>query len=74
MFSLISVSGCTDHFASTEEEAFSIARDAVAAFNIEPLQNTENYDDPVYDPDELLGIIPCKDQHTLDMYKVQTTC
>ena len=65
-----SVSGCTDHFAVDEQEAFAIARDVVAGFNIEPLSSSEDYDDPAYAADELLGIIPCKDQHTMDMYKV----
>ncbi len=67
---LFSVSGCTDYFAGTEEEAFEISRDAIAAFNIDLPCIPEDYDEPAFDIDDLKGIIPGQDQHTMDMYKV----
>lgn len=63
-------SGVTDHYAETEQEAFETGRDIVASFNVEPVSSPEGFDEPLYDPAELLGIIPHKDQHTMDMYKV----
>ena len=64
------VSGCTDHFSGTEQEAFETSRDIVPTFNIEPQQAPTDYSEPLYDPEELNGIIPDKDQHTMDMYQV----
>ncbi len=69
-FSTFSVSGCTDHFADTEEEGFKCGRDVVATFNIPETVEPEGYDEPVYDPNELLGLIPHAQQHTMDMHKV----
>ena len=64
------MSGCTDHFSGTEEEAFATSRDVVATFNIDPQDAPSDYSEPLYDPSELGGIIPNKDQHTMDMYQV----
>lgn len=64
------VSGCSDHYASTEPEAFTMVRDIVASLNLLPKSTPEPGDEPLYDPLELLGIIPDKDQHTMDPYKI----
>lgn len=70
LYVYFSVSGCTDYFTGTEQEAISISRDVVSAFNVNPPESPQNYDEPLYDPEEITGIIPNKDQHTMDMYQV----
>ena len=65
-----SISGCTDHYAATEEEGFECGRDVVATFNIPETIEPEGYEEPLYDPSELPGLIPQSQQHTMDMYKV----
>jgi 3-methylcrotonyl-CoA carboxylase beta subunit len=68
------LSGLTDHYAETEEEAFETGRDIVASFNVDPVVLPEQYDEPAFDPTELLGLIPPKDQHLMDMYQVNESC
>ncbi|ELT91631.1 hypothetical protein CAPTEDRAFT_181443 [Capitella teleta] len=65
-----SKSGLTDHYAETEEEAFETGRDIVASFNVDPVRLPEGYDEPAFDPEELIGLIPCSEQHFMDMYQV----
>ena len=66
-----SVSGCTDHYAATEAEAFTLGRDIVSSFNIKPNEEPTGYDEPLYSPDELPGLIPdMNEQHTMDCYQV----
>lgn len=64
------VSGCTDYMAQTEVEAFEIARSAVTAFNIHPVTDRNPYKEPVFDPEEILGIIPSTNDQALDMRKI----
>lgn len=66
------VSGCTDYFAKTEEEAFEMGRSSVAAFNIAPVCEQKPYKEPAFDPEEILGIIPSSAIHTMDMRKVRS--
>lgn len=66
-----SVSGCTDYFAQTEEEGFQIGRDTVAGFNLpDPMGPQLEPCDPLFDPEELDGLIPAKDQHNMDILQV----
>ena len=66
-----SVSGCTDHYAATEAEAFTLGRDIVSSFNIKPNEEPTGYDEPLYSPDELPGLIPdMNEQHKMDCYQV----
>lgn len=65
-----SISGCSDHYASTEPEAFTMVRDIVASINQLPAPMSESGDEPLYDPLELLGIIPAEGQHNMDPYKI----
>ena len=64
------MSGCTDHFSGTEEEAFHTSRDIVSTFNIDVMPSPEHYAEPLYDVEELAGIIPAQQQHTMDAYQV----
>ncbi|XP_074642210.1 methylcrotonoyl-CoA carboxylase beta chain, mitochondrial-like [Tubulanus polymorphus] len=66
-----SVSGCTDYYAETEDEAYKTTRDIVLTLNIpELLEPNKEAEDPVFDAAEIPGLIPIKDQHNMNMYKV----
>jgi len=65
-----SVSGCTDYYAETEQEAFQMGRASVAAFNFDPVVANPSVIEPVYNAEELLGIIPADNSGHLDMYQV----
>ncbi len=54
------ISGVSDYFAPDEMEAIRIARDVVGSWHWrkEGPGPTQSPEDPLYDPDELLGIIP----------------
>lgn len=68
--SACSVSGCTDYFAKTEEEAFEYGRATVEAFNIETIGNTKEFSEPLFDAIELLGIVPRDYRQPIDVHKV----
>ena len=63
-------SGCTDHFAATEEEAYETGRDIVATFNVDEPVEPSDYDEPVLDPAEMTGLIPTSEQYKMDPYQV----
>ena len=48
-----SVSGITDHFAGTEQESFSIARDVIASLNLSATPQLQDNDQPLYSSDGL---------------------
>ena len=52
------VSGLSDYLAEDELDGIRIAREIVANFNLKkpPTPQQPNFDEPLYDPDELLGI------------------
>lgn len=64
------VSGVTDYYAETEQEAFEFGRSSVAAFNIEPVSARGTFREPIYDADELLGIIPTSQDQVMNMHKI----
>ncbi|XP_061489378.1 methylcrotonoyl-CoA carboxylase beta chain, mitochondrial-like isoform X1 [Rhineura floridana] len=60
------ISGCVDHFASSEEEAYECVRNIISTFNYEiPTEETIEYDNPLYNADELLGLAPQDYRNTL---------
>ncbi|NXY81768.1 MCCB carboxylase, partial [Alcedo cyanopectus] len=60
------VSGCSDHFASSEEEAYEWIRNVVSTLNYQPLpEGDREHDSPLYSPDELLGLAPSSYRCTL---------
>ena len=70
-FLKFSVSGCTDYYAETEQEGFQMGRDAVAGFNLpDPLGPQLEPCEPIYDPGDLEGLIPARDQHLMDIHQV----
>ncbi|NXU59224.1 MCCB carboxylase, partial [Turnix velox] len=53
------VSGCSDHFASSEEEAYKCVRNLISTLNYEQLpEEMLEHDSPLYSCDELLGLAP----------------
>ncbi|XP_059709541.1 biotin-dependent 3-methylcrotonyl-coenzyme A carboxylase beta1 subunit-like [Haemorhous mexicanus] len=53
------VSGCSDHFAPSEEEAYECIRNVVCTLNCEPVPEQDREpDSPLYSPEELLGLAP----------------
>ncbi|XP_039623747.1 methylcrotonoyl-coenzyme A carboxylase 2 isoform X1 [Polypterus senegalus] len=62
------ISGCVDHFASNEHEAFQNARNVIATLNFElPSEITSEVQEPLYNSKELLGLAPRDYAHTLDV-------
>ncbi|XP_077189494.1 methylcrotonoyl-CoA carboxylase beta chain, mitochondrial-like isoform X5 [Paroedura picta] len=60
------VSGCVDHFASSEKEAYECVRNIFATLNYEiPAENILDYDSPLYNAKELLGLAPKDYNYTL---------
>jgi 3-methylcrotonyl-CoA carboxylase beta subunit len=53
-------SGVADHYAKTEQEALRIVRDIIENLNHERKQSPtqKNYEEPLYDAEELFGILP----------------
>uniref|UniRef100_UPI00398F047E biotin-dependent 3-methylcrotonyl-coenzyme A carboxylase beta1 subunit n=1 Tax=Pristiophorus japonicus TaxID=55135 RepID=UPI00398F047E len=62
------VSGCIDHFAATEEEAYVCVRNIIATLNLElPPNKTTDYEEPLYTTEELNGLAPRDYAHTLNI-------
>uniref|UniRef100_A0A8C5QIH8 methylcrotonoyl-CoA carboxylase n=1 Tax=Leptobrachium leishanense TaxID=445787 RepID=A0A8C5QIH8_9ANUR len=62
------VSGCVDHFAPTEDDAYSRARHIISAVNYDPVpEETTDYEEPLYDRHELPGLAPRDYSCTLDV-------
>lgn len=52
-------SGVADHFAKDEEEALSITRDIAEHLHLPCAHsNTQSYDEPLYPPEEIYGVLP----------------
>ncbi|XP_071421161.1 biotin-dependent 3-methylcrotonyl-coenzyme A carboxylase beta1 subunit-like isoform X2 [Pithys albifrons albifrons] len=53
------VSGCADHFAPSEEEAYECIRSVISTLNFQavPERDTQ-HEQPLYSPEELLGLAP----------------
>lgn len=65
-----SISGVADHLAHTEDEALLKTREIVASLGRPPWQATlksEHYEQPVYDPVELRGVLPVDSKQPLDI-------
>ncbi|XP_075792336.1 methylcrotonoyl-CoA carboxylase beta chain, mitochondrial-like isoform X2 [Pelodiscus sinensis] len=62
------VSGCIDHFASSEEAAYECVRNIILTLNYElPQEETLEYDEPLYGAEELLGLAPQGYRYTLPL-------
>lgn len=71
------VSGCVDHFAWDEKEAFDCTRNIISTLNFQLPEEEEDAskrdtgEEPRYDPEELLGLAPQSYSHSLDVKMVQ---
>lgn len=66
------VSGVVDHMAATEEEALSMARNVMAhlgrpAETSLGLSSSLSWEEPLYDPSELAGVVPVDSKKTFDV-------
>ncbi|XP_009907414.2 methylcrotonoyl-CoA carboxylase beta chain, mitochondrial [Dryobates pubescens] len=53
------VSGCSDHFAGSEEEAFTCIRNVISTLNYEAVpEQALEHEAPLYSSEELLGLAP----------------
>lgn len=66
------ISGLSDYFADDEHEAIRMGRDIVSHFNWRKLGYgpTKPATDPLYDPDEILGVIPADLRVPFDMKEI----
>lgn len=64
-------SGVCDHFAKDDSDALNITKDIVHHLNVkQPKQNTEAYQEPLYNPEELYGVIPEDSKHPFDIKEI----
>ncbi|XP_048395116.1 methylcrotonoyl-coenzyme A carboxylase 2 [Stegostoma tigrinum] len=62
------ISGCIDHFAATEEEAYECVRNIIATLNFDlPSNKISDFEEPAYAADELNGLAPRDYAHTLNV-------
>ncbi|KAK2835155.1 hypothetical protein Q5P01_015639 [Channa striata] len=72
------VSGCIDHFAWEEEEAFNCTRNIISTLNFQLPEDDEETtrkrkteeEEPLYSSEELLGLAPQSYGHSLDVKMV----
>ncbi|KAL2090096.1 hypothetical protein ACEWY4_014784 [Coilia grayii] len=64
------VSGCVDHFAAVEQDAYESARNIISTLNFELPEEDEGeaggVEEPLHSPDDLLGLAPKSYHHSLD--------
>ncbi|KAJ8408468.1 hypothetical protein AAFF_G00258820 [Aldrovandia affinis] len=62
------VSGCVDHFAAVEEEAYECARNIISTLNFElPDDEGLTAEEPLHPLEELKGLAPRSYSHSLDV-------
>ncbi len=71
------MSGCVDHFAWEEKEAFDYTRNIISTLNFqlpeeeEETMKREAEEEPLYSSEELLGLTPRSYNYSLDVKVVQ---
>ncbi|HUJ73882.1 MAG TPA: carboxyl transferase domain-containing protein, partial [bacterium] len=65
-------SGVVDHYARDDAEALQITRSIFCYLNRPPRQHLETQppEEPLYDPDDLLGILPAEVRIPFDVYEI----
>jgi acetyl-CoA carboxylase carboxyltransferase component len=65
-------SGVTDHLADDDKHALELCRSIVANFNIQqqPVCTLTTPEEPLYDPQELYGILPLTTRQPFDMREI----
>ncbi|KAM9324658.1 methylcrotonoyl-CoA carboxylase beta chain, mitochondrial-like [Gastrophryne carolinensis] len=62
------VSGCVDHFAPTESDAYNCVRSIISTLNFDPVPDLcKEIEEPLYDICELAGLAPRGYSYTLDI-------
>jgi 3-methylcrotonyl-CoA carboxylase beta subunit len=66
------LSGVADHLAENDVHALALARNIVANLNVDKTANGSgaNVEEPAYDPEELLGIVPASLREPYDIREV----
>jgi 3-methylcrotonyl-CoA carboxylase beta subunit len=64
------VSGVSDHLAKNEQEAMLKARDIVASLGRPPMPALPEYEEPLFDPKELRGVLPFDAKQPIDVRMV----
>ncbi|KAM3875691.1 methylcrotonoyl-CoA carboxylase beta chain, mitochondrial [Diretmus argenteus] len=64
------VSGCVDHFAWEEKEAYGYTRNIISTLNYQLPEEGEDGEEPLYSFEELLGLAPLNYNHSLDVKMV----
>ncbi|XP_028405058.1 methylcrotonoyl-CoA carboxylase beta chain, mitochondrial-like [Dendronephthya gigantea] len=65
-----SISGCTDYFAKTEQEAFSMTRSIFGSLNSTPPTPHLDFEEALHDPEDLGPLSVHGDSETLPIYKI----
>lgn len=73
---LFRVSGCVDHFALEEKDAYECTRNIISTLNFQLPEEEEparrqTEEEPLYSPEELLGLAPRSYNYSLDVKMVQ---
>lgn len=65
-------SGVTDHYAQNDDHALSLARQIVAGLNRRKAASVlvRRPQDPLFDPQELYGVVPCDPRKPYDVHEV----
>lgn len=62
------VSGCVDHFAAVESEAYEYTRNIISTLNYElPEEDSVQVEEPLYSTEELMGLAPRSYNYSLDI-------
>lgn len=62
------VSGCVDHFAAAETEAYEYTRNIISTLNYElPEEDSGQAEEPLYSMEDLMGLAPWKYNYSLDI-------
>jgi len=64
------VSGCVDHFAETEVEAYELCRSVIETLNLEEVIFREDYEAPLYLETELNNFVGLHNISRNDIYKI----
>ncbi|XP_026783671.3 methylcrotonoyl-coenzyme A carboxylase 2 [Pangasianodon hypophthalmus] len=62
------VSGCVDHFAAVESEAYECTRNVISTLNFKlPEEDSAEIEEPLYNAEELMGLAPKSYNFSMDV-------
>ncbi|WP_298634397.1 carboxyl transferase domain-containing protein [uncultured Umboniibacter sp.] len=62
-----SISGTADQLADSDQHALSLARQSINRFNVPKLETVAEFEEPRYDSEEILGLIPADKRQSFDI-------